>query len=648
MVDLGDEATRRARCWTFDQERLTPGLAAVRLSRQVTKAFVSYARCEKVFVVHLVHELQQRGVAAWSDSTLSLGDNWRAAIAEALARCDALVLVATQDALASPYCQQEWRTARACGKPVVLAAIERVRVPSELNGAAVIDMRRSPDDAMAQLAGVLEGSVRVLPRARPRLPAVVLTRSRWPAALLLAFLLIYQLVMFADTVDFVREPLQGETIDFVGAGPHQVLAGGALLAYLHLLILGTWIAFSVRWSYRWLCGRVAGARIFAGVVFVPSGWLLHSVLESRPLWWIWVAFAAFGVLFATACASDRLEPPPWAAPIRPRRRHRRRGRRGRTPVPARSQTLADVVADQPQAAAHLPVPGTYRLYAAAQDALIARPVQEAMAHNGHRTAPSGVAPAVQLVLLSNATDLSATPLAAAPDPRVLTVCVVAYGIAVPEGLKAFHGFQWLDHRTTDDRKLDRLAAWLKNPTAISGVGLGSDEPAHRIDLSGDVGTNTFFMTFLAVVFGLFPLVGLLDSVTIPDHDPPRAVTVSISMAASLAAALTAAITRARAVTFAGFCAAYMCAGALSVAALAAMVADPGLVAVLVVFPWFLWIDRAGLSVWFLATPLSWRRPTLASESIGRAVLRYVLITLTITVAISVIIASTNGLTGAIG
>jgi hypothetical protein len=49
----------------------------------------------------------------------------------------------------------------------------------------------------------------------------------------------------------------------------------------------------------------------------------------------------------------------------------------------------------------------------------------------------------------------------------------------------------------------------------------------------------------------------------------------------------------------------------------------------------MWANAGSLREWFLATPLSWRRRTLAAEPLGRAGWRYVAIVLALTVAISI-------------
>lgn len=82
------------------------------------KVFVSYARKDSEYVHALVNELRRFDIPLWIDLDIEQGSNWDDAIENALATCDAMLLITTPASLASEYVIHEWSYFMGLGKPV--------------------------------------------------------------------------------------------------------------------------------------------------------------------------------------------------------------------------------------------------------------------------------------------------------------------------------------------------------------------------------------------------------------------------------------------------------------------------------------------------------------------------------------------------
>ena len=128
------------------------------------RLFLSYSRAQFYFAESLAHALAARDFAVWFDSQqLTTGEDWAAEITRGLQESQVLVLVGSEQALASAAVRQEWTSALAEGKKVVVALFEYVELPTELEASVVVDFRRSFGAAVARLESVLRG--RVAPKA---------------------------------------------------------------------------------------------------------------------------------------------------------------------------------------------------------------------------------------------------------------------------------------------------------------------------------------------------------------------------------------------------------------------------------------------------------------------------------------------------
>jgi hypothetical protein len=143
------------------------------------------------------------------------------------------------------------------GKPVVLAAIEQLALPEELAGRPVVDMRSPggmPWDDLIRAVRTGESLGRES-LARFRVP-----RPLRIAGAILAGVLAWQMFLFIMFLDTLRDEVRW-------AEP-----GLAALHTAHVAVLLAWIAFTTRWSWRFLRRR-ATEQGFQGMLAVPYLWL---------------------------------------------------------------------------------------------------------------------------------------------------------------------------------------------------------------------------------------------------------------------------------------------------------------------------------------------------------------------------------------
>ena len=120
--------------------------------------FVSYSRREFYFTESLVLHLQRNGIQIWFDvQQLEPGIGWKTDIQQGFENCKALVLVASQSSLASPYVKMEYEAALKANKPVYVVLFEPLVLPPELSQpAALIDFTQGFDRGIPLLAAVIQ------------------------------------------------------------------------------------------------------------------------------------------------------------------------------------------------------------------------------------------------------------------------------------------------------------------------------------------------------------------------------------------------------------------------------------------------------------------------------------------------------------
>jgi hypothetical protein len=582
------------------------------------RVFVCYSRSDVDFATHAVAVLGQLGIACWLDvDRLAPGEEWARATESALDGSAALLLIASRESLASPYCRREWETATRADKPIVLAAIEVLADLGDLATAAVIDMRSPGPEPWHELADAL-------PSGRgPRHSSVVRFRIPRPmqiAALALLVLFAFQLVAFADTLEHTRTTLTDPS------------PGVTALVVAHVMILVGWITYTVRWSRRFLHRDATMLGLF-GMVASPALWVFHGIFSVASSALVAIPLLVMGLMYGILhLALGGLEL--W---VPARRRTSRQAR----------PTMATAPAVETVAAAPTPT-RVYELRAVAQDRRVAMRLTQALSARGLTPrSPESDERSVTLVLLSNATGREFEPLYDTGFQPLTRVCVVLSGIDVPEHLATFHLHQWIDYRRRDDEALEGLARWLQKPTPENAKTLiGEPVALSRSILPGEASFLPGVLTFAAGLLIYATLFPVLET-AYKDYDAPPGWGVVCGLAAALLGLTTAALVRARAVTFAMFVGLYLLTFALVVPKLASDDADGGAYFTLAVgVAISLFIGWRAQRSWLLSRRLPWRVPeTLSPRPIARVVMRHIALTTLIASAAAVIWASSRALRG---
>jgi hypothetical protein len=102
--------------------------------------FVSYAREDKDFARQLAQRLRESGRIPWQDlRNLRGGDDWQAAIDDALRNAEALVVVMSPQATKSQYVTYEWAFALGAGVRVIPVVRKRTPLHPRLSSIQYID-----------------------------------------------------------------------------------------------------------------------------------------------------------------------------------------------------------------------------------------------------------------------------------------------------------------------------------------------------------------------------------------------------------------------------------------------------------------------------------------------------------------------------
>src|SRR4051794_36888207 len=140
--------------------------------------FVSYSRKEYFFTESLVLHLQRNDIDAWFDvQQLEPGIGWKTDIQDGLQKCKALVLVASQASLTSPYVKLEVQAALEAKKPIYVVLFEAVVLPPELaHPTSLIDFTQGFDRGLSLLIAAIKEQAEhqdAIPNEQPRhfLPA---------------------------------------------------------------------------------------------------------------------------------------------------------------------------------------------------------------------------------------------------------------------------------------------------------------------------------------------------------------------------------------------------------------------------------------------------------------------------------------------
>jgi hypothetical protein len=579
--------------------------------------FVSYARADFPFAGWTAQSLKDYGLECWIDAEqLMPGSDWSAAIDLALDSSNAVLVLASAESLASPYCRREWQRAMAAGKPVVLAVIEAVNLPEELTGCPTVDMRAWSGPPWLELACALRTGKSAVQQSlgNLRVPRPVAIGALAPL-----LLCVFQIQALIFWVFDIREPFRS-----LNLGPKALLIG-------HLAILVGLIAWSARWAWRFLHRHVGGGGLGSlGLCLVPILWIVRAIFVQR-LSDDWLGILIMLGMYGLNLLAMYRGVLVWM-PLRSRR-YASRANEALRIFPA---------ADEPAPAPAQPQPGAgYGLYFAPQDERVAARFIAALERWGHRRASPGEPEAARFLLLSNATPADFAPLAA-PVRHIPTICVLISAIAIPDDREILYRFQWADIRDSELGRFERFAAWLSDGT-IEEHFRESRPPTAPI-LPADLGAVPMVFAAFGFLLTFELMLNILGRAAGMAGYDARPLGVDLSeLGAALAGAAMAAAVRGRLITFLQYQAGFAVTFALLLAYLMIIGAEAGAILVPLVIGLFMEVSLfSKMRRWLPARTISWRHShTLAPQPAWQFFWRQVLILVLAAMGAAVIVTSSD-------
>ena len=128
----------------------------------MSQIFVSYSRRDLEIVDSIVEEIEAAGIGVWIDrEDIKAGKTWRVQIVEAIATCDAFVLMLSSNSAASDNVRREIDLAQDAGCAVFILKLDPVKLPAEmlyqLVGLQHIELQQlGIDEAVHRLIDTLE------------------------------------------------------------------------------------------------------------------------------------------------------------------------------------------------------------------------------------------------------------------------------------------------------------------------------------------------------------------------------------------------------------------------------------------------------------------------------------------------------------
>ena len=125
--------------------------------------FVSYSRRDRAFADSLIRGLEGRGLNVWVDSqALQGGDAWRAEISQAIADCEAFLVILSQNCVESRNVVKELDIAESENRHIIPLMFEKCDIPREMKYQLIdlqwIDFSEDGFDAgLERLIGTLQG-----------------------------------------------------------------------------------------------------------------------------------------------------------------------------------------------------------------------------------------------------------------------------------------------------------------------------------------------------------------------------------------------------------------------------------------------------------------------------------------------------------
>jgi hypothetical protein len=256
-----------------------------------TTVFISHSSGDNDFAIKLSRDLQQGGVATWTDRRqLRPGMSWPDEIRRALESSQVILLALSSLALLSDWVRHEYQSALSRNKAVIVMRLESsCAVPPELSRARVVDFATLYVNGLADVLVTLHASQEAITRARQSLRRQL--RFAWLTA-------IVRLV--ASGYLIIARTLVFGVASFTALGGFDHVAGvGDLGSYILIwlgraapgAILGLFVSLLER-------ARVEGAK--------PSRWLalsrtLNGALTGEGWLGVW-SVGIFGLLLSPITA----------------------------------------------------------------------------------------------------------------------------------------------------------------------------------------------------------------------------------------------------------------------------------------------------------------------------------------------------------
>lgn len=115
------------------------------MSKSKGGVFISYAQADQNYAKALAQELEFAGNHVWSDEKIVAGSDWDAEIQEALRQTSVVLLITSQESLASQYVNYEIGSAIAADTPVIPVLVGDVggveSLPTYLRRVHAVDAR---------------------------------------------------------------------------------------------------------------------------------------------------------------------------------------------------------------------------------------------------------------------------------------------------------------------------------------------------------------------------------------------------------------------------------------------------------------------------------------------------------------------------
>lgn len=136
----------------------------------MTYVFISHSSHDRAFVNDLARQLEAANFPCWVDvDDIPDGSSWMREIEKAIAGCNALLVVMSEQGRASEWVEREVLLALDLGKPILFARLDDSPLPLYMINRQYTDFRTRPAHGIKRLASAL-GKVWKTPDAAPAPP----------------------------------------------------------------------------------------------------------------------------------------------------------------------------------------------------------------------------------------------------------------------------------------------------------------------------------------------------------------------------------------------------------------------------------------------------------------------------------------------